>query len=597
MGSTQNAGSAPQAAGTRISESFYTAQKRNRRATWRMTAICVVAALAMGIPLTLVLTPLMYAFTLITADIINFFIPVPAAFWDGMNSFSQLALRVGDYVINHKGHLDPAELVFSLVLVLGPGIAATFFLWMGVRALFRRGGVGGTLAALAAREPNRADLKELQLADVVDEMAIAAGVPSPKVMLVDSPGANAATIGTSALDARLVISRRLLDDLSRNELQAVLGHLIASIANDDLRIAFTVTSVFESCGLLVTLINAPFGKQARSSMWRVLRYALKRGTAGQAPETEADAVAALLSGSVDPDKSESTQFLDSLDKNRPFLKRVGAFVLMPLFFTNMVIELTLWIFLSVILGPCIALVWRTRRYLADASAVQLNRNPSDLADALRHLSEDSTTVLGGEWTSHLFLMNPKGDRSLAQMPANPERIQRAVQAWVMTAPQGAIASASTEDVQKMRAEIIATELAAVRGDAAARARMVAFGKAVSGMQGVDVFTMAAPAATRQNKGATGLATQSFVSFHPSLKRRLRKLERMGAHYTPEAHARNSVATTIGLTILYIIIVPLLTAAGVAIAMAMVMMIMMNMVFLGMWMMVIHAIFTWLAGRH
>lgn len=595
MNSTHPAGGAPQPAG--ISESFYIAQKRNRRATWRMSAICVVAALAMGIPLTLVLTPLMYAFTLIGADIINIFIPVPAAFWDGMNGFSQLAQRVGDYVINQRGHLDPAELAVGLAFVLSPGIAATFFLWMGVRALFHRGGVGGTLAALAAREPNRADLKELQLADVVDEMAIAAGVPSPKVMLVDSPGANAAAVGTSALDARLVISRRLLDDLSRNELQAVLGHLIASIANDDLRIAFTVTSVFETCGLLVTLINAPFGKQARSNMWRVLRYALRRGPAGQAPETEADAVAALLSGSLDPDKSESTKFFDSLDnKNRPFLKRVGAFALMPLFFTNMVIELTLWIFLRVLLGPCIALVWRTRRYLADASAVQLNRNPSDLADALRHLSEDSTTVIGGEWTSHLFLMNPKGDSGSAHMQSSPERVQLTVQAWAASAPQGSAASPGTDDAQKMQREIIATEVAAARGDAAARARLVAFRQAMPGAQGADVSRMAV-AATRQNRGSTGLTTQSLVSFHPSLKRRLRKLERMGAHYSPEAHTRNSLGTTIGLTFLYMIIVPLLTAAGVAIGMALVLMITMNMVFLGIWMMVIHAIFTWLAGRH
>src|SRR5262249_34918052 len=149
-----------------------------------------------------------------------------------------------------------------------------FFLWMGMRLLFRHGGVGGTLANLGARDPNPADLKELQLSNVVQEMAIAAGLPAPKIMLVDSPGANAAAIGTSPQDARIVISRRLLDDLEREQLQAVLAGQVASIGDGDLSIAFTVTSVFETCGLIITLINSPFGSQSRRTLGRMMRYML-----------------------------------------------------------------------------------------------------------------------------------------------------------------------------------------------------------------------------------------------------------------------------------------------------------------------------------
>src|SRR5207248_10413921 len=128
---------------------------------------------------------------------------------------------------------------------------------------------------------------ELQLSDTRQEMAIAAGLPAPQVMLIDSPGADAAAIGTSAQDAHLVLCRRLLDDLSREQLQAVVGHLIAAVGNGDLRIAFTVTSVFESCGLIVTLINAPFGRQSRHTLWRILGYAIRRGPAsGKAAAAE-----------------------------------------------------------------------------------------------------------------------------------------------------------------------------------------------------------------------------------------------------------------------------------------------------------------------
>ena len=560
-----------------------------------MTSLSAMAALVMGVPLTLVLTPLMYAGTLVVADIINLFTPVPREFWDNLNGLGRLGLTVADYLINGKGNPDPQMVALGLAMLLLPGMAVTFSLWLGTLAFLRRGGVGGALATLNAREPNKSDLKELQLADVVEEMAIAAGLPAPKVMLVDSPGANAAAIGTSPADARVVIARRMLDDLDRDELQAILAHLIASVGNGDLRIAFMVTSVFETCGLLVTLINAPFGKEARSKLWRTLRYAFRRGPASVSDSAEAEAVAALLAGSIDTDQD----YFDN--KNKPFLVKVFRFIFFPLIFTNMCIEFTVWMFLSLLLGPCMALLWRTRRYLADASAVQLSRNPNALAEALKSLSHDSTTVLSGDWASHLFVLNPKGDHTLAHIPMaefssaqGSERVHRMVRAWVLSAPQGPQESEAMtpENFQRMQAEIRAAEIAAIRGDGAARARMLAFGRAISGMQDSEADASGASAGTSQKKGITGLQSQSVMSFHPSLKRRLRRLERMGARYSPEAHARSSVALVIAMTILYLIIVPLLTAAGVMMLMVMAMLIMMNLMVLTLWMVVIHAIFTW-----
>ena len=99
--------------------------------------------------------------------------------------------------------------------------------------LLRHGGVGGTLASLSAREPDPSDLKELQLADVVQEMAIAAGLPPPRLMLLDSAGANAAAIGTSAAGARIVISRQLIDDLDRDQLQALMAHMVGSMSEKE----------------------------------------------------------------------------------------------------------------------------------------------------------------------------------------------------------------------------------------------------------------------------------------------------------------------------------------------------------------------------
>src|SRR5690349_1775901 len=412
MGSSSDVVQTARSLGPRDPETFYKAQKRNRRATWRMAFLCLIATLLMGVPLTMVLTPLFYAFTLVVAEILNYFSMLPAGFLDNLNTLGKLAVQVADYYINGKGQLDPQTLALGLAVMLLPGMIIAFLLWIGVLTLFRRGGVGGTLASLNAREPNRNDIKELQLIDAVEEMAIAAGLTAPKLMLVDSPGANAAAIGTSPADARIVISRRLLDDLNRDQLEALIGQLVGSIGNGDLRVAFMVTSVFETCGLLVTLINSPFGRESRSILWRILRYGFSSSSSQAAHAAEAEAVASLLSRSLDMGQSDIDRFFNSADQKRSVWRKFLSAIFFPIFFTNVAIELTLWFFLTVLLGPCMALVWRTRRYLADASAVQLTRNPDALASALQTLCQDSTAIPGSVWASHLFVLNPKRDTSM-----------------------------------------------------------------------------------------------------------------------------------------------------------------------------------------
>ena len=601
-------------------ETFYRAQKRNRRATWRMSFLCALAAFLMGIPLTLVLTPLFYAVTIIGAEIINYFSPLPAEFWQNLTALGQLALRVGDYYINQKGSLDPQELAVGLALILLPGIVIAFVLWIGVLALFRRGGVGGTLASLNAREPNRNDLKELQLADVVEEMAIAAGLPVPKVMLIDSPGANAAAVGTSPADARLVVSRRLLDDLNRDQLEGLLGQLIGSIGNGDLRVAFMVTSVFETCGLLVTLINSPFGRESRSTLWRILRYGLKKSSSPAAHAAEAEAVASLLSRSLEMGQGDIDRFFDSAEQKKSFWRKFLSFVFFPILFTNMAIELTLFFFLNVLLGPAMALVWRTRRYLADASAVQLTRNPDALATALQQLGQSNSSIPGSVWASHLFVVNPKGDASARSPQPTGDQIQRAAIAWENvkrgTLPPGeSVLAGATQvspaDIARIQAEIKETQRAAMHGDVNALTRLMTFGKLMVGdsmdipnpadviaAQRGDQAAIARLRARHEEKPhlqSTGLQAQSMMSLHPPLKRRLKRLNRMGAHITMTARPMGLGAKLVMLA-LFLIIGPLLLVAGGAMLAAIAMIIMLNLMFLALWLMAIHGIFWWLTHR-
>jgi Zn-dependent protease with chaperone function len=614
-------GSIPDASGStrpftiRDPETFYKAQKRNRRATWRMSFFCVVAALLMGIPLTLVLTPLFYAATFVVAEVINYFSPLPPEFWQALRTSGQLAVKTGDYLMNGRGQVDLQTLAVGLALALLPGILMAFFLWIGVLALFRRAGVGGTLLSLNAREPNRTDLKELQLANVVEEMAIAAGLPSPKVMLMDSPGANAAAIGTSPSDARLVISRRLLDDLNRDQLEGVLGQLIGSIGNGDLRVAFMVTSVFETCGLLVTLINSPFGRESRGVLWRILRYSFGRASSQAGQAAEAEAVASLLSRTLEMGKGDIDRFFDSAEQRRSVWRKFLSLIFFPFFFTNTAIELTLWFFLNLLLGPCMALVWRTRRYLADATAVELTRNPDGLATALQSLGQDSNAIPGSVWASHLFVMNPKGDRSAARSRPTSETMQRAAVVWKAAqagSPEPAAAAAvgqvSATDLAAFQTEIKELQRAALHGDINAMNRLIGFGQAMARASGgsmempnpADIIAAQRgdPAAIARLRSlhevkpplqTTGLQAESMLSFHPPLKRRLKRLDRMGAHVDVTGRKMGAGAILF-MVALGAIIGPLLLAAGVMMLVVIAMMIMLNLIVLGLWLMVIQGAF-------
>jgi Zn-dependent protease with chaperone function len=597
-------------------ETFFKAQKRNRRATWRMSALCTFAAFIMGLPLTLVLTPLLYVIGMIVLETVNHFSPQPELLQQA-NDLARLGLRVADFVINQKGTLDPGELATGLAFALLPGIVFAFGLWFAMLALFRHGGVGGTLASMNAREPNPADLKELQLADTAQEMAIAAGLPAPKVMLVDSIGANAAAVGTSAHDARIVISRRLLDDLDRDQLQAILAHLVGSIGNGDLGIAFTVTSVFETCGMLLSLINIPFDGDARRRVWRVVRYMLTGGTP-EKKAADAAAIAESLAGSLENDDTGSY-----FNKGNPgLLKKIYRFVLFPLMFTNMAINVTMWFFLNVLLGPCMAMLWRTRRYLADASSVELTRNPDALARALQCLSEDQTMLEGGAWATHLFVINPQGDSGLRSMQPNEAKKAELVSAWASTAhlaaASGNPAAGSAGDWLGVRQEIMATVKQAMAGDVQAMERLQEMSRVAGRDPALQVLTAINPkdaiAAMRgdpaallriqqmkqfheaaQPKRRQQAKMQSFASFHPPLVKREKRLQKMGSHLIAPVRARGWVATVF-MTVLYLIIVPLLTVAAGLMLIVIAMLICMNLMLLAVWLMAIHWFFVWLNGR-
>jgi Zn-dependent protease with chaperone function len=317
------------------------------------------------------------------------------------------------------------------VLVL-PGAVAILGLWLAIRRVFGRVAVGHALEAAGARPPNERDLEERQIRNIVEEMAIAAGVKPPRVLIIQSDAVNAAAMGTDVDDATVLVTRGLLDKLDRDETQAVIGHVIGSVGNGDLRIASIIFSIYQTWGALTILMHAPFGRTARRAVWRGFRTAL-RGRGRTVDRWEAEFVSeTFLRGAMD--------FEDPDISRRMSQARTGlagkwdAFITMlslPLTLGSYVVQFAVFFSSLVLIGPIVAFMWRTRRHLADAMAVQLTRNPDALARALRRLATETTVVPKGGELSLLFIVWPGTGASndavvgqFARMHPKPHQRQR-----------------------------------------------------------------------------------------------------------------------------------------------------------------------------
>lgn len=446
-------------------------------------------------------------------------------------------------------------------------------------------------------------------------MAIAAGLPAPQVVLMDAPGANAGIIGASLEDARLIVSRRLIEDLSRDELEGAVAHLIGSIGNGDLHISMRITAVFEACGLLVAVMNAPFGPQSRRILWQIVRYSLIRR---EGDPQEAALVADLLTRSAGLEVDDIDRFFDATGK-KSRLRSIRNFIFFPIFFTNTAVKLLLWFFSWAVLGPLMGLLWHTRQYLADASAVQLTRDPDGLARALQKLNEEPGEIPGGNWASHLFLVRPRPSGST--FAANTQQRQMLAQAWAASATAASAsmpgASSNFAAISRQLPELMR---AAVAGDERAAARLRSLYQSVSAADPEfaaqfpnpddliaarkgDFEAISRLRAARPNPVALGQAgmqkdhtpsspeAPSLVAFHASLKRRLKRLALLGAHIDPVARDRKA-----GIVILVfsLLLGPFALLAILLFLLLIAVMTLASLTFVVIWLAVIHKLFA-LAG--
>jgi len=394
---------------------FLEDQRRNRRRSLRFVPFAITSVAIAGVPLCVIIAPLLLGGVLIVAHIVELFSPLDATTWEMLHD----AIFVGPTVYRKIRGLETAVSWRALgIIYIVPGAVFMLLTWPFVRLLSRRAGVGSLLHRLHSRTPDPTRLVEQQTVNVVGEIAVAAGIAPPRVRVIDSAAVNAVAVGLTVNDATVLVTKGFLERLDRDERQAVVAHLVGSVGNGDLEIAATIFSVFETWTLVAAILEAPVSARRRAFLLRFARAALAEVRGGADPREARAVVDALLAGR----ESDVEDFLVTVESIQPKSARNGCYIILvqlPLIavlgLATITARETTNLVTVLVLGPWLAALWRARRRLADATAVQLTRNPSALASAVRTLATCDVQVPGG-WPVHFLfpVWVPVTDQPAAQ---------------------------------------------------------------------------------------------------------------------------------------------------------------------------------------
>jgi Zn-dependent protease with chaperone function len=275
---------------------------------------------------------------------------------------------------------------------------------------------------LPARTPNAATLDEQRMANVIEEMAIAASLSPPRVLITDRAALNAVVIGRDETHATIIVSTALLSALDREQMQGVAAHLIASIANGDMtigmRAALTLT-LFGTIARFSSLLSDDAAWSKLKRMARVLLYPTGRA----AQELTGD-----LADPFEPDEDEKLARAASRKSDPQRTAKPGwrTLVWAPLVGPVLIAGFLGGLVSSMVLTPLLALAWRQRKYMADAIAVRLTRDPDALAGALTRMGGG---VAFAPWAAHLCVVESHGSGTtlgnsfVPMIPGNEPRLR------------------------------------------------------------------------------------------------------------------------------------------------------------------------------
>lgn len=264
---------------------------------------------------------------------------------------------------------DPASAtLFVGIAVLIAGVQNVVAYWFSDRL---------ALAATGAREATREEHR--YLVNVTEAVAIGAGVPVPKIWVIDSPAPNAFVTGRNPQNAAVAVTTGLLQLLDRQELEGVIAHELAHVRNYDMLFG---SMLMATLGAIILL---------RDLILRGMRYGGGRS---------------------------SRRSSDGGGKGGGQAQALGYLLLIVL----------------LVLAPLLATllhlaVSRKREYLADATGAYITRNPEGLARALEKLRDYSAEPLRvSDSVRHMFFVNPVKQLNASRLgsthPPIEERIRR-----------------------------------------------------------------------------------------------------------------------------------------------------------------------------
>jgi len=287
---------------------------------------------------------------------------------------------------------------------------------MGTGSLFKSMQLngGGSVVArdMGARQidPHTTDTDERRLVNIVEEMAIASGLPVPEIWMMDDElGINAFAAGTEPGNAVVAVTRGCLQRLTREELQGVVAHEFSHILNGDMKLNMRLMGLLFGI-LMISLIGR--------TLFHSLRFMSFRGSSRDNKNGGGIVIAILLVG-------------------------VGLLIIGSI---------------GVFFGRLIqAAISRQREYLADASAVQFTRNTDGIAGALMKIGGQQygskIQAPKAAEASHLFFADGgMFSYGLATHPPLEQRIKTLQESW-----DGEFLSSDLPDVAHGRTS--------VRGDA------------------------------------------------------------------------------------------------------------------------------------
>ena len=252
------------------------------------------------------------------------------------------------------------------------------------------GGDKLVLAASGAKEVSQQSAP--QLMNVVQEMALAAGTPMPRVYIIEDTAPNAFATGRNPERASVAITTGLLEKLDREELQGVIGHELSHVRNYDIRFQLLVAVLVGSIALLADFF-------LRFTFWGG-----GRRSGGRDRDSGGGSLAAVL-----------------------FVIAIVLAIIAP--FVARLVQLA---------------VSRQREYLADASSVELTRNPRGLEQALAKIAGDREVLeVANRATQHMYFTNPIKKfeaRSSSMFSTHPSIVDRINRLRQLTGEQPLMAS-------------------------------------------------------------------------------------------------------------------------------------------------------------